>query len=42
MRWALLLQKYDLVVEYVSGKANILADAASRMPLKEWAGLLNE
>ena len=42
MRWALLLQKYDLEVEYVAGKANVLADFASRTPLKEWAGLLDE
>ena len=42
MRWALLLQKYDLEVEYVAGKANVLADCASRMPLQEWAGLLDD
>lgn len=42
MRWALLLQKYTLEVEYIEGKANVLADFASRMPLREWVGLLDE
>lgn len=42
MRWALLLQKYDLDVEYIEGKANVVADYASRMPLRQWAGLLDE
>jgi hypothetical protein len=42
MRWALLLQKYELEVEYIEGKANVLADCASRMPLREWVGLLDE
>ena len=41
MRWALLLQKYDLRIEYVSGKANVLADYASRVPLQDWYGLLD-
>lgn len=42
MRWSLLLQKYDLEIEYVAGKANVLADANSRMPLREWVGLLGD
>lgn len=39
MRWALLLQRYDIQIEYIEGKANVLADFASRMPLLEWFGL---
>ena len=27
-------------MEYIEGKANILADCASRMPLEEWLGLM--
>ena len=42
MRWAILLQKYELDVEYIEGKANVIADCASRMPLREWIGLLDE
>ena len=42
MRWALLLQKYDLDVEYIEGKANVVADYASRMPLRQLAGLLDK
>jgi len=42
MRWSLLLQKYDLEIEYVAGKANVLADFNSRLPLKKWMGLLDE
>lgn len=41
MRWALLLSKYDLQIEYITGKANVLADFASRVPLAEWYGLLD-
>jgi len=33
MRWSLLLQKYDLRVEYIQGKANVLANFASRVPI---------
>jgi len=40
--WSLLLQKYELEVEYIEGKANVLADCASRMPLREWLGLMDE
>ena len=32
-RWALKLQSYDLVVEYVEGKANVLANHISRVPV---------
>ena len=42
MRWAIMLQKYDLDVEYIEAKANVVADCASRMPLREWVGLLDE
>lgn len=42
MRWTLLLQQYDLRVEHISGKANVLADFASRVPLQEWYGLLDQ
>ena len=42
MRWSLLLQQYDLHVDYIEGKANILADFASRVPIQEWFGLLDD
>ena len=41
MRWSLLLQKFDIEVEYISGKANVLADFKSRMPLKQLKGMID-
>ena len=41
-RWALKLQRLDLQVEYIAGKANVLADFVSRVPLQRLAGLLDE
>ena len=41
-RWALRLQRFDLQVDYVAGKANVLADFVSRMPLQRLEGLLDE
>ena len=41
-RWALKLQRFDLQVEYVAGKVNVLADFLSRVPLQCFAGLLDE
>lgn len=34
-RWALILQSYDLRIEYVPGKSNVLADMLSRPPIGE-------
>lgn len=31
-RWALALQEFDLEIQYVSGKNNILADTLTRYP----------
>ena len=42
MRWSLLLQKFDIEVEYISGKANVLADFKSRMPLKQLKGMIDD
>lgn len=33
MRWALDLQCYDVIIEYVKGSANKVADALSRCDL---------
>ena len=41
-RWALKLQQFDLQVEYVAGKANVLADFVSCMPLQCLTGQLDE
>ena len=41
MRWSLLLQKFDIEVKYISGKANVLADFKSRMPLKQLKGMID-
>ena len=41
MRWSLLLQKFDIEVEYISGKANVLAEFKSRMPLKQLKGMID-
>ena len=41
-RWALKLQQFDLQVEYVAGKANVLADFVSHVPLQRLKGLLDE
>ena len=41
-RWVLKLQQFNLQVEYVAGKANVLADFVSRMPLQRLEGLLDE
>ena len=32
IRWALKLQTYDLEVDYIEGKQNVIADALSRLP----------
>lgn len=34
-RWSLLLQNYDLRIEYISGKRNVVADLLSRPNLEE-------
>ena len=36
MRWALRLQSFNLKIHYVTGKANVLADAASRLPMSDF------
>ncbi len=41
-RWALLLQQYDLEVEYVAGKANVLADYNSRVPISTMGGVTGD
>ena len=41
-RWALKLQRFDLQVEYVAGKVNVLADFVSRVLLQRLEGLLDE
>ena len=41
-RWVLKLKQFDLQVEYVAGKANVLADFVSRVPLQCLEGLLDE
>ena len=42
IRWALKLQGKGFEVENVKGKANILADFCSRMPVEGLAGLIDE
>ena len=42
MRWSLLLQKFDIEVEYICGKTNVLANFKSRMPLKELRGMIDD
>ena len=41
-RWVLKLQKFDLQVEHVAGKAHVLADFVSHMPLQHLTGLLDK
>ena len=41
-RWVLKLQQFDLQVEYVVVKANLLAYFVSCVPLQRLAGLLEE
>ena len=41
-RWVLKLQQFDLQVEYVAGKANVLADFVSHVLLQRLEGLLDE
>ena len=41
-RWGLKLQQFDLQVKYVAGKANVLADFVSCVPLQRLADLLDE
>ena len=30
-RWSLLLQEYDIVIQHIKGKDNVIADALSRV-----------
>ena len=41
-RWVLKQQQFDLQLEHVAGKANVLASFVSQVPLQCLAGLLDE